>query len=368
MDNEKKYRITLFGEFYEKPLEAEFLNHAISGYTKTISFVALVFGVLCMLFLGNDVSNQRYTNSILIIAITRVLFLVLSIIIFFGAKHFIKSSRWFYLSIAYETITAVSYLVILDQYESISYLSVLGLMVVSLAMYLVPNRIVYSLIISSVFSLLFFLFQAQKLDGIKDNDIYKVASYQIILLIYCNINAYMANLYRRRQFAANREIYVLSIIDPLTGIFNRAKFNKEIDALLKLPLRDGNHISLIFFDIDDFKKINDNHGHLVGDRVIKGIVETVKESVRETDVFARWGGEEFVILLPNTDIRLAGKIAEGLRLAIRNKSCEQVKNVSCSFGISTLEEGDTAQSFLRKADNQLIQAKKSGKDRVAFQA
>ncbi|MGI5912425.1 MAG: GGDEF domain-containing protein, partial [Syntrophomonadaceae bacterium] len=96
----------------------------------------------------------------------------------------------------------------------------------------------------------------------------------------------------------------------------------------------------------------------------KNIVATIKKSIRNTDIFARWGGEEFAILLPNTDICQAENMAERMRICIRNNLYDPVKSITCSFGIAALEKDDTAQTLLRKADELLLQAKASGKDRV----
>lgn len=105
----------------------------------------------------------------------------------------------------------------------------------------------------------------------------------------------------------------------------------------------------------------------MGDSVIKKIVTIIKRSLRNTDVFARWGGEEFVILLPNTEVRHAGEMAERMRLCILNDLIETDMIISCSFGIAILNEGDTAQSLLNRADGLLLQAKASGKNRVVIQ-
>ncbi|HZJ99189.1 MAG TPA: GGDEF domain-containing protein, partial [Tissierellaceae bacterium] len=118
------------------------------------------------------------------------------------------------------------------------------------------------------------------------------------------------------------------------------------------------------FDIDDFKRINDKYGHIVGDSVIKNIAEIISKSIRDTDIFARWGGDEFVILLPNTDIQQAKEIAERMRKYIRDNLYEMEENITCSFGLASYEKNDTTQSLLRKADDLLFKAKTKGKDRV----
>jgi diguanylate cyclase (GGDEF)-like protein len=116
--------------------------------------------------------------------------------------------------------------------------------------------------------------------------------------------------------------------------------------------------------VDDFKEINDKYGHLAGDSVAIKIVETISKTIRDTDIFARWGGDEFVLLLPNTDVQEAENMAERMRDCISNNLCDPIRNITCSFGVAAYEKNDTIQSLLNKADKLLLQAKASGKDRV----
>lgn len=367
MDKRKKYKISVFGEFIDRSMESEFLAHSISDYSKVTAFVVVIFGIVFTLFLGNDYYAVESTSSFLIIAFTRMLLLIISMTVFFVTKKTMKYTNLIYLITAYEAIVAIAYLVILEQYDSLRYLSVLGLMVISLVIYILPNKVMFSQIISVTLSILFFLYPAQKIEGLEEYDVYQIIAYQIILLIYCNISTCLTNSYKRKQFVTSRELLALSIMDPLTCIYNRAKFDDEMDKWVNFSNRYGNPLSLILFDIDDFKRVNDSYGHLVGDSVIKSIVATIKKSIRNTDIFARWGGEEFVILLPNTDIWQAVEMAERMRICIRNNLYDPAKNITCSFGIATFEKDDTALSLLRKADELLLQAKASGKDSIVSQ-
>lgn len=345
-------------------MESEYLTDSLSSSTKKIAYIAFIYGLIFMLFLENDYLAVGNTPSFLIIAFIRVSFILISVMIFLVAKKINKNKTYIYFTTLYQAVIAISYLLILKQYDSLSYLSVLGLMVVSLAINLLPNRIMLSLIISGTLSTLFFLYPTQKIEGIKNNDVYKIMAYQIILLIYCIIITYLTESYKRKQFAAARELLALSVKDPLTGIYNRAKFDWDIDKWINYSKRYGNPLSIILFDIDNFKSINDSYGHLVGDSVSKKVVALIKDSIRNTDVFARWGGDEYVILLPNTNLQEAKEMAERMRVCIRNNLYDPVKNVSCSFGVAALKKDETADSFFHKVDDLLFQAKAGGKDRV----
>jgi len=156
-------------------------------------------------------------------------------------------------------------------------------------------------------------------------------------------------------------------IDELTKIYNRAKFN---EVLLKEVINtkiSGDGLSLIFFDVDHFKKFNDTYGHQVGDNVLSGLASLIKNSLRDSDFFARWGGEEFVILLPGVKLKSAKAIAEHKRKIIQDYTFDDNLKVTCSFGVVSMLESDDKDSLLKRADEALYKAKDSGRNCVVSQ-
>ena len=364
MDNEQKYRILLFGEFADKAIEEEFLADSLSGSTRITSYSALVFGSILGLFLINSYFTERGTDLFLKTAPMRLVFIAISVLVFLIAKKVPSHKHLVYTITFYQAMMAVTYLVTLKQYESLDYFSILGLMVITLAIYLLPNKVVFTQIITIIFSILFFISPIRKLEGLQTHEFYRIIAYQAILLVHCNINYCWAETTKRKTFVAKRELAYLSSKDPVTGVYNRKKFDDAMDEWISLSKRYGNPLSLILLDIDDFKAVNDNYGHIVGDSVLKNIAATVSRSIRDTDIFARWGGDEFVILLPNTDIRQAETLAERIRECIASNPLDHPRDITCSFGVAAYEENDTKQSLLRRVDDLLLKAKASGKDRV----
>ncbi|RLJ70070.1 diguanylate cyclase (GGDEF)-like protein [Hydrogenivirga caldilitoris] len=159
----------------------------------------------------------------------------------------------------------------------------------------------------------------------------------------------------------------LAYRDPLTGLNNRRFFEEEAKALIDLSKRYKEPLSLILMDIDNFKRINDEYGHDVGDLVLKQLAEVIRKNLRSSDISARFGGEEFIVLLPKTDDRGAFMVAERIRKDFRNSSVKvNGKEIwtTVSLGISILEEGDDLETLIKKADSALYEAKREGKDRV----
>ncbi len=160
------------------------------------------------------------------------------------------------------------------------------------------------------------------------------------------------------------KLRLLAMTDPMTGIANRLKFNTVVDNLLELALRYETELSIVMFDVDHFKQVNDNHSHQVGDAALKHLTAVVAEHLRKADLFIRWGGEEFLIILSNTDIDNALMVAEKLRKSIEEEEYDEVGKITCSFGVSCLAKEDTLSDFISRVDEALYQAKRTGRNCV----
>ncbi|WP_420265661.1 diguanylate cyclase [Candidatus Magnetominusculus dajiuhuensis] len=156
----------------------------------------------------------------------------------------------------------------------------------------------------------------------------------------------------------------MAVKDALTGIFNRKKFGDELSKEIERCLRYNNFLSLIIFDIDHFKSVNDTYGHQTGDYVLQEITKLVSENVRKYDIFARYGGEEFVILTPETSLSGAKELAEKLREIVQDHEFADVGKVTCSFGVSEYVKHEDPAGFIKKADYALYIAKNKGRNRV----
>ncbi len=152
--------------------------------------------------------------------------------------------------------------------------------------------------------------------------------------------------------------------DALTHIYNRRRFLELLDRGIENAHRLNHDLSLVFFDIDHFKNINDTYGHNIGDEVLKGLTALTSQTIRSSDVFARWGGEEFLILIESTTLENAAKMAEKLRKVIMEHEFPDVKKVTCSFGVASYHHDESGESFIGRADSALYRAKESGRNRV----
>ncbi len=160
------------------------------------------------------------------------------------------------------------------------------------------------------------------------------------------------------------KLKLLSVTDQLTQIYNRVKFHETLNEEIKRNRRYETDLSIIMLDIDHFKSINDTHGHDVGDKVLVALVTLIKKYIRDTDIFSRWGGEEFILLLPHTTLENAAKLAERIRQKIMEYHFEQAGNVTCSFGVSQFKGEDTDETYTKRVDNALYESKRTGRNKV----
>lgn len=158
----------------------------------------------------------------------------------------------------------------------------------------------------------------------------------------------------------------LATMDRLTKIPNRFEFDKLLQLTMNLSKRNGQPMSLMLLDLDHFKKINDQLGHLVGDEILVAISALIQENIRKTDIIARWGGEEFVLVFPATDLPAAVKLAEALRSKVETHAFEKVKKVTCSIGVVQFDMFESEDELLKRADDNLYRAKELGRNRVVF--
>jgi len=173
---------------------------------------------------------------------------------------------------------------------------------------------------------------------------------------------YAADVTRYKKM--EEELRILSVTDCLTNSYNRRFFIQKLEEEIERTRRTGSGFSLVMLDIDRFKSINDRFGHNAGDLVLKNIAELIKNRIRKIDTLARWGGEEFVMLLPETTVNKAAVLAEELRESLSRMDIPGVGRVTASFGVAGYCLGDTVDALIQRADDLMYEAKAAGRNCV----
>lgn len=202
---------------------------------------------------------------------------------------------------------------------------------------------------------------------LKDQDILRVGTLLLKFFSKDNVDGFIQD-----------KIYRLATIDAGTQIFNKQYLQDTLENLFRKAKGSGKDLSLVYFDLDHFKKVNDTYGHGAGDQVLRDIAKLVKQIVRKEDTFARFGGEEFVVILPNTNLEQAIKIAEAIRqncekfvqtivYEVNGKKTQAQHIQTISLGVATCQQHMTSpKELLEAADQKLYQSKKNGRNRVTF--
>ena len=191
-------------------------------------------------------------------------------------------------------------------------------------------------------------------------------SKQLLLILSALVVAlsFLLFMYLCYEEKKQNKLHEFATHDALTQIYNRHAINETLKFKIQEHQRYTTPLSIIFFDIDYFKKVNDTYGHDMGDYVLKNIAQIVQSQLRSSDIFARWGGEEFIIFLPNTSLSDATNLAQKLRVSIQKHAFNSIETITCSFGVTQLIEEDDKISLLKRVDNYLYKAKESGRNCV----
>ena len=197
-------------------------------------------------------------------------------------------------------------------------------------------------------------------------------NFSILLQFYFASVFYIAVLYLvariKERYISEREaasdMSKLAMTDPLTQIHNRLILTRLLKDELNRVERYGSPLSVLLFDLDNFKTINDTLGHNMGDIILREVAHLLRQQIRTSDPFGRWGGDEFLCLVTNTDSSQAVELADRLRAALHRFRFTENCKVTASFGVTTYQKGDTSESLIRRADLGLYKAKGNGRDRV----
>jgi len=180
-----------------------------------------------------------------------------------------------------------------------------------------------------------------------------------------NIEETKDRIFMKRYYIEHKnELETKAYLDSLTKIYNRTYFEQQYIKDIDACIENGSNLCLVMLDIDKFKDINDTYGHIKGDEILRQLAKVIKQNIRKNDIFARWGGEEFIIIVKDTILKDVLKLTEHLREGIEKFTFIDNIKVTCSFGVAEFNKKDTSKDFMQKVDNLLYLAKQNGRNRI----
>ncbi|MBI4856708.1 MAG: diguanylate cyclase [Acetobacterium woodii] len=366
MDSEQYEKTPIyFGEFREEALEKKFYQVEIARNFNLVRLAILGAALLSLLMIMPEHDLIKDPHDFMTAAIISGLMTTALIFLFFKVtwdKGCDTLSYWF---TGYEIMIGLSLIYIISNLMRLDFMfQVISLIVMILFVFLISNRWLYAIFTSFLLSISYFVFVALVLKNAPATGYLTAAVFVLVIILTSSVASYRTNYYKRFHYLNLMELLRMAELDALTGIYNKAKFNNDFGELTDRARCQQGHLSIVMFDIDNFKEINDQYGHLVGDAILLELANFIQKHIRITDIFVRWGGDKFILTFPDTPLQLAAEIAEKLRVMIGEHPFEEVGHLSCSFGVAAFRDGDELDSLVRRADERLYMAKKEGKNKV----
>ncbi|WP_461206184.1 GGDEF domain-containing protein [Clostridium sp. DL1XJH146] len=347
--------------------ETQFLDCEFKRTKNDLRIFIIFVSLFYLLFSIMDYFFIKDSKELLFIILLRALVFFVGLYLFFLIKQGYEYQEIKYKLLFFELLFCSTYIVITGFYNYYDYLvHCMELIMIVIGLYFIPLKWKINFEVSIVFTCFFLLIKYIKFSF---DDISLLYTSIVYLFVVISLIGKLTNdnyKYRKKQFQNNCELIELTITDRLTKVYNRLKFENELVKLIDLSKEKKIIFSLIIFDIDDFKEVNDAYGHLVGDEVLVKVCHYVNEVIREGDIFARWGGEEFALLLPNSNINSAVFVAERIKSKLVNSSFPNDISVSCSFGVAEYCGQYSGDDLIKQVDNYLYKAKEGGKNQIVF--
>ena len=280
--------------------QVSYLDYKLETSKKYIRVLMLFLSFLNAMLLIPDLLYLNSADNRLNTIIIRTSFSLILILVFFLTKDF-KTFRLFSLVITLcELFAFLVFLFILSEYSHPDFLiQSMGVMTLILIVFLVPNRWAYMLFVATAGSVSFLILMMTETERPDPNQLWAAVVYIATSIILCSVYAWNTERHQASEFAAKNELEHIGSTDFLTNTANRMKLREEAVRWLDFCRRNGFPLCLVFIDVDGLKVVNDQHGHLAGDTVLSNLAKLVPCQLRSTDILARWGGDEFVLLLPN---------------------------------------------------------------------
>jgi diguanylate cyclase (GGDEF)-like protein len=346
---------------------SSFLQYKYNTSVGVIRIFIVIIAAFNLFLVIPDMTNIQNSGGQLMAILLRCGFVLIALALF----AFMKKIQTFHMLALVvsgcELLSALVFFRIFYLYESPNYMiQVMGLFIMIMAFYFIPNRWGYMLGVSVISAVGFIICSYLFSHEFQPMELTAGTVYLAVEIALCATFTRYLEQYRRREYDARIELQRIYSTDPLTQVGNRIRLEDEAEKWIEFCSRHGLDLSLVLIDVDNLKQINDKYGHLIGDVILYELAQIMHTQLRKNDVCTRWGGDEFVLLLPSTSAEEAARIICRIRQAISEKNFSIDIPITCSFGITSMTKGHDLEQMIYQADKSMYAAKKGGKNSIAM--
>ena len=340
-----------------------FYDYQLSTSARLIKTVIAIIALFNIGLMIPDSMNLIHPAERLLAIMVRSVFVLMAIWLFIWMKK-IKTFKMLSAVITgFELISVFVFLYIFFLYDTPDFvIQLLGVMIIILVVSMIPNLWLNKLIVTIIIAISFFACSAFIFKDINQMRFAAGLVYMAIEVVLCAIFSYYYYRNQYREYVAKIELQRIYATDPLTQVGNRVKLDDEAKRWIAFCNRYNVPLSIVVIDIDNMKQINDQYGHLVGDVILYEVAQIMHTQLRKNDVCTRWGGDEFILLLPHTNIDQAISLTKRIQQAISVHQFNIDIDITCSYGIAGLKKGLNMEQLIRQADESMYMAKKQGKN------
>ena len=359
---DKALQLSFWGQFKDVSTEASYQSAALQGTKRSLPPVLIILAIVFTLFLIPDMlanHGNPMLPRILGIRIFIILWLVLLIRMVRRVPSNTALTAWLTVS---QVLVGISFLYVSSLYLIPDFtMQLLTFTLMSLSFFVLPCSLLHTSLSTGLLWTLFLLLASFRFPEADSRQWLAAILFPVLFILVAFSFRLRIEREQRRMFLLNARLEQLSEQDPLTGAANRYRFTRALDEYLAASQAGNQPFSVLLMDIDWFKRVNDQHGHLAGDSVLKGVCALFRHHLRACDLLVRWGGEEFAALLPDTSLEAAVSIAERVRETLAD--ARFLQDGSCVTNLSA--SGRIEPDRLRKSDGAVASVEPVVSDEIA---
>lgn len=340
-------------------------QYRLESSKKYIRIFAAIACALNLILLFPDWKQIPETADRVLVVCLRILF-ALSMI---GAIFFVPKLRKFkqmaLMVTGCEAVSLAIYLIAMPLYGNFNYMiQAMGVLSFILVIFLIPNRTLYVILLATFGPVGFFICAGTSAPMIDTNEFWASMVYILLAIVLCAVFATSTQRHQYREYIAKSKLEHLSSTDFLTDTANRFRLEEEAVRWMEFCRRQKMPLSLAFIDVDNLKSVNDRYGHAAGDAVLVDLARTFQQQMRSSDTLARWGGDEFVLLLPNTSLDNAVLFMQRIKSSLEKAETTASVSITWSCGIVQMRPGAGFHTLLSEADALMYEGKHKGRNAI----